>query len=77
MHRMATTFVGDGNDDDEEDMEEYTDEEMERMKLRPGIERALDVEHTKALRRVGIEMQMITNEKKSKQTKLGTKSSRK
>ena len=77
MHRMATTFVGDGGDDDENDMEEYTDEEMERMKLRPGIERALDVEHKKALRRVGIEMKKITNEKKSKQTKLGTKSSRK
>ncbi len=37
-------------------MEDYTDEEMERMKVRPGIERALDVEHSKVLRRVGIDM---------------------
>jgi hypothetical protein len=56
---------------DEDDEEDYTDEEMERMKLRPGIERALDVEHTKALRRVGIEMEKITSTKKS-----NTKSSR-
>jgi len=39
--------------------EEYTDEEIERMRLRPGIERALDVEHRKALRKVGIEMNKI------------------
>ena len=49
--------------------EEYTDEEIERMRLRPGIERALDVEHRKALRKVGIEMNKIkpnpTNKKKS------------
>ena len=32
--------------------EDYTDEELERMRLRPGIERALDVEHRKALRKV-------------------------
>lgn len=44
---------------DEDDLEEYTDEELERMKLRPGIERALDVEHRKALRKVGIEMNKI------------------
>ena len=42
-----------------ENDDELTDEEMERMKLRPGIERALDVEHRKALRRVGIEMNKI------------------
>ncbi|KAL7539186.1 hypothetical protein ACHAXR_009087, partial [Thalassiosira sp. AJA248-18] len=39
--------------------DEYTDEEIERMRLRPGIERALDVEHRKALRKVGIEMNKI------------------
>ena len=39
--------------------EEYTDDEVERMRLRPGIERALDVEHRKALRKVGIEMNKI------------------
>mmetsp|Transcript_35810 Transcript_35810/g.86440 ORF Transcript_35810/g.86440 Transcript_35810/m.86440 type:complete len:441 (-) Transcript_35810:1578-2900(-) len=42
-----------------EQEEEYTDEEIERMRLRPGIERALDVEHRKALRKVGIEMNKI------------------
>eukprot|EP00571_Detonula_confervacea_P015609 CAMPEP_0172308364 /NCGR_PEP_ID=MMETSP1058-20130122/8977_1 /TAXON_ID=83371 /ORGANISM="Detonula confervacea, Strain CCMP 353" /LENGTH=323 /DNA_ID=CAMNT_0013020757 /DNA_START=437 /DNA_END=1408 /DNA_ORIENTATION=+ len=39
--------------------DEYTDEEIERMRLRPGIERALDIEHRKALRKVGIEMNKI------------------
>ncbi len=39
--------------------DEYTDEEIEAMRLRPGIERALDVEHRKALRKVGIEMNKI------------------
>ena len=39
--------------------EEYTEEEIERMRLRPGIERALDIEHRKALRKVGIEMNKI------------------
>lgn len=39
--------------------DEYTDEELEHMRLRPGIERALDVEHRKALRKVGIEMNKI------------------
>ncbi len=52
MHRMTTL----GYDNEDDTMEDYTDEEMERMKLRPGIERALDVEHSKAVRRVGIEM---------------------
>ncbi|KAL3799839.1 hypothetical protein ACHAWO_009960 [Cyclotella atomus] len=42
-----------------ENDDELTDEELERMKLRPGIERALDVEHRKALRKVGIEMNKI------------------
>ena len=37
----------------------FVDEEIERMRLRPGIERALDVEHRKALRKVGIEMNKI------------------
>eukprot|EP00804_Cyclotella_cryptica_P003962 CCRYP_013887-RA/>CCRYP_013887-RA protein AED:0.03 eAED:0.03 QI:186/1/1/1/0/0/2/101/282 len=44
---------------DFEDDEELTDQDLERMKLRPGIERALDVEHRKALRKVGIEMKRI------------------
>jgi hypothetical protein len=41
------------------DEDEYTEEELERMNLRPGIERALDIEHRKALRKVGVEMNMI------------------
>lgn len=64
VHRMATL-----GDEDDDTMEDYTDEEMERMKLRPGIERALDVEHSKALRRVGIEMEKISKIKSK--TKLG------
>lgn len=39
--------------------DEYTEEELERMNLRPGIERALDTEHRKALRKVGVDMNMI------------------
>ena len=66
VHRMTTL----GYDDEDDTMEDYTDEEMERMKLRPGIERALDVEHSKALRRVGIEMEKITKTK-SKKMELG------
>lgn len=38
-------------DDEDEYGREYTDEELDRMKLRPGIGRALDVEHRKALKR--------------------------
>ncbi len=50
--------------------DEYTDEELERMNLRPGIERALDVEHRKALRKVGVEMNMIkTNSKNGSNSK--------
>jgi hypothetical protein len=45
--------------------DEYTDEELERMNLRPGIERALDVEHRKALRKVGVEMNMIKTSSKN------------
>ncbi|KAL9189240.1 hypothetical protein ACHAXT_011730 [Thalassiosira profunda] len=44
--------------------DEYTEEEMERMRLRPGIERALDVEHRKTLRKVGVEMGKIKVKKK-------------
>lgn len=50
---------------DEDVMDDYTDEELERMKLRPGIERALDVEHRKTLRKVGIEMNKIKAGRKS------------
>lgn len=46
----------------EDDDEDYTDEDLERMKLRPGIERALDVEHRKSLRKT-------TKELSSKQKK--------
>lgn len=46
-----------GGSELEED--EYTGEELERMTLRPGIEGALDREHRKALRKVGVEMNMI------------------
>ncbi|KAL7468834.1 hypothetical protein ACHAXS_009068 [Conticribra weissflogii] len=55
---------------DEDVMEVYTDEELERMKLRPGIERALDVEHRKALRKVGIEMNKIKICNKTKTNQL-------
>ena len=51
--------------------DEYTDEEIERMRLRPGIERALDVEHRKALRKVGIEMNKIKVNKKGSAEKNG------
>jgi hypothetical protein len=47
-------FASEYGDDDD-----YTDEEIERMRLRPGVERALDVEHRRALRKVGIEMNKI------------------
>ena len=39
--------------------DEYTDEDIKRMRLRPRIERALEVEHRKALRKAGIEMGKI------------------
>jgi hypothetical protein len=58
--------------------DEYTEEEIERMRLRPGIERALDVEHRKALRKVGIEMNKIkitTNATKNNKKKGGVQSS--
>lgn len=42
-----------GDDDDDND---FTEEEMERMTLRPGIGRALDVEHGKAMRKLDMEM---------------------
>jgi len=45
--------------------DEYTEEELERMTLRPGIERALDTEHRKALRKVGVEMNMIKPKNRS------------
>jgi hypothetical protein len=50
---FASEYDNDGTDD------EYTDEEIERMRPRAGIERALDVEHRRALRKVGIEMNRI------------------
>ena len=55
--------------------DEYTEEELERMNLRPGIERALDVEHRKALRKVGVEMNMIKTKNGSKAGGVGTSSS--
>lgn len=51
--------------------DEYTDEEIERMRLRPGIERALDVEHRKALRKVGIEMNKIKIRDKNNKRRKG------
>lgn len=42
-----------GDDDDNDD---YTDEELQRMTLRPGIGRALDVEHGKAMKKLTMEM---------------------
>eukprot|EP00957_Ditylum_brightwellii_P039977 3026182-Ditylum_brightwellii.AAC.1 len=44
-------------DDDDNEMTIYAEEELERMKLRPGIERALDVEHRKSLKKV-VNMEM-------------------
>ena len=58
--------------------DEYTEEQIERMRLRPGIERALDVEHRKALRKVGIEMNKIkitTNTTNNNKKKGGVQSS--
>ncbi|KAL7481228.1 hypothetical protein ACHAW6_006910, partial [Cyclotella cf. meneghiniana] len=62
-------FASDFEDDDE-----LTDDELQRMKLRPGIERALDVEHRKALRKVGIEMKkikVVNSSKKKKECREG------
>jgi len=48
----------------DEEGDEYTDEEIERMKLRPGIAKALEREHNKAFRkndaRSSIELKKIT-----------------
>ena len=52
--RVVFASEYDGDDDDD-----YTDEEIERMRPRAGIERALDVEHRRALRKVGIELNKI------------------
>ncbi len=40
------------DDDDENDGDAYTEEELQMMKLRPGIERALDVEHKRSMNRM-------------------------
>lgn len=47
---VDTLFPG---EDDEHD---FTEEELEKMKLRPGIERALEREHGKAMKKMEIEM---------------------
>jgi len=53
----AVVCASEYDDDGDEEMMNYTEEELERMKLRPGIERALDVEHRKSLKKV-VNMEM-------------------
>jgi len=48
------------DDEDEED-----EEELEKMKLRPGIERALEMEHRKAMKSLDVEMKAMNNSKRS------------
>jgi hypothetical protein len=57
-----------GEDDNAEDT--YTDEELENMKLRPGIERALDVEHQRSMGR-------LKKEFSKRKTAMGNKIARK
>ena len=64
IYNLYHCRLGDMGDIVESEEDEYTEEEIERMRLRPGIERALDVEHRKALRKVGIEMNKIHRLKK-------------
>lgn len=49
---------------DEED--EYTEDDLERMKLRPGIERALDIEHRKSLKKTTKELAGAKTKRKLK-----------
>mmetsp|Transcript_11209 Transcript_11209/g.16961 ORF Transcript_11209/g.16961 Transcript_11209/m.16961 type:complete len:345 (+) Transcript_11209:277-1311(+) len=59
------------DDDDENDGDAYTEEELQRMKLRPGIERALDVEHNRSMNRMKKEFS------KNKKTEMGKKIAKK
>jgi hypothetical protein len=56
-----------GVDDNEES---YTEQELQRMKCRPGIERALEVEHQRS-------MNKLRNEFKKKKTEMGNKIAKK
>lgn len=58
-------WAGDYVDDDDA----YTEEELENMKCRPGIERALDVEHERSMKKMRKEFQ--------KKTELGKKIAKK
>jgi hypothetical protein len=56
-----------------DDDTDYTDEELERMGPRPGIEQSLEREHHRAMKKVGIEMSSKNsneNKKKMSSTKL-------
>ncbi len=57
-------IVWTGGEDDDEDA--YTDQELQNMKPRPGIERALDVEHKRSMNR-------LRKEFEQKKTGLGKK----
>lgn len=47
-----------------DDEDEIDEEELEKMKPRPGIERALEMEHKKAMQSMEVEMQALKNPKK-------------
>jgi len=46
----------------EDDEHDFTEEELDRMKLRPGIERALEKEHGKAMKKMEIEMNNLVKD---------------
>ena len=54
-----------------DDEDEYTEEDLERMKLRPGIERALDVEHRKSLKMTTKKLAGAKTKRKLKCTGMG------
>lgn len=50
----------------EDEDHDFTDDELERMTLRPGIERALDKEHGKVMKKMEVEMGDLSNLEGSK-----------
>jgi hypothetical protein len=56
-----------------DDDTDYTDEELERMGPRPGIEQSLEREHHRAMKKVGIEMSPMNNGKNNnKKTRMSS-----
>lgn len=56
-----------------DDDTDYTDEELERMGPRPGIEQSLEREHHRAMKKVGIEMSPMNNSKNNnKKTRMSS-----